>query len=37
MYGGHYFYFLEAAKYNVENQNLEYHIVLTDSGMVPLA
>lgn len=37
MYGGHYFYLMEATKYNADTETLEYHIALTDSGMVPLA
>lgn len=37
MYGGVYFYLMEATKYNKEANVLENHIVLCDSGMVPLA
>lgn len=37
MYGGHYFYLMEATKYNDDTVKLENHIALCDSGMVPLA
>ena len=37
MYGGHYFYLMEATKYNMESQLLENHIALCDAGMVPIA
>ena len=37
MYGGHYLYLMEATKYNMNTTELENHIVLCDSGMVPLA
>lgn len=37
MFGGYYFYLMEASLYNEETNSLENHIALCDSGMVPLA